>query len=142
VKFKLFVLFICLHALIRAQTNPSQVIIGKIDTIHSNILNEYRKIWIYAPKVDPDAGYGRVKYPVVYLLDGDAHFSTVTSMIRQLSEGFTSFFPQMIVVGILNTDRMRDLTQRTLKVLLILRTAPFLNRPGEVKNSWLSWKKN
>jgi len=115
VKFKLSVLFICLHAFIQAQTNSSQVIIGRIDTIHSNILNEHRKIWIYAPKVNPDAGYGKVKYPVVYLLDGDGHFSTVTSMIRQLSEGFTSFFPQMIIVGILNTDRMRDLTPTHIK---------------------------
>ena len=31
-------------------------------------------------------------------------------MVRQLSEGFTSFFPRMIIVGILNTNRMRDLT--------------------------------
>ncbi len=114
-KFKLFYIFIFLHAFSQAQTNSNQVIIGTIDTIHSRILNEDRKIWIYAPKVNPDAGFGKVKYPVVYLLDGDGHFSSVTSMIRQLSEGFTSFLPQMIIVGILNTDRMRDLTPTHIK---------------------------
>ena len=112
---KLTVIFICLHLFSQAQTNQGQVVIGTIDTIHSKILNEDRKIWVYAPKVNPDAGYGKVKYPVVYLLDGDGHFSSVTSMIRQLSEGFTSFFPQMIIVGILNTDRMRDLTPTHIK---------------------------
>jgi hypothetical protein len=99
-------LFFCVNA----QNPGNSVVIGTIDTIHSKILNEKRTIWVYAPKTDPGSGFGKVSYPVVYLLDGDGHFSSVTSMIRQLSEGFTSFLPQMIVVGILNTDRMRDLT--------------------------------
>jgi uncharacterized protein len=100
---------------VQSQNSHDQVVIGNIDTIHSKILDEDRKIWIYAPKVNPDAGFGKMKYPVVYLLDGDGHFSSVTSMIRQLSEGFTSFLPQMIIVGILNTDRMRDLTPTHIK---------------------------
>ena len=51
------------------------------------------------------------RYPVVYLLDGDAHFYSVAGMIHQLSEvNGNTLFPEMIVVGIPNTDRMRDLT--------------------------------
>ena len=88
---------------------------GNIDTIYSKVLNENRVFWVYSPKTDPNSGSGKVTYPVVYLLDGDGHFASVTSMIRQLSEGFTRFFPQMIVVGILNTDRMRDLTPTHIK---------------------------
>jgi predicted alpha/beta superfamily hydrolase len=51
------------------------------------------------------------RYPVVYLLDADAHFESVVGMIRQLSEinGNTNC-PAMIVVAIPNTDRTRDLT--------------------------------
>lgn len=114
-RFKLSVIFIGLLSFGRAQTSQNQVVTCNIETIHSDILNEYRTIWVYAPKADPNAGFGKVKYPVVYLLDGDAHFSSVTSMIRQLSEGFTRFLPEMIIVGILNTDRMRDLTPTHIK---------------------------
>lgn len=109
------ILLSCLILFVKGQNTNNQVVIGTIDTIHSKILNEKRTIWVYAPKSDPRSGFGKVTYPVVYLLDGDGHFSSVTSMIRQLSEGFTSFFPQMIVVGILNTDRMRDLTPTHIK---------------------------
>ena len=109
------ILLSCLLFFVKGQNTNNKVVIGTIDTIHSKILNEKRAIWIYAPKTDPRSGFGKVSYPVVYLLDGDGHFSSVTSMIRQLSEGFTSFFPQMIVVGILNTDRMRDLTPTHIK---------------------------
>ena len=85
------------------------VVLGKTDSIQSKILNEKRKFWVYLP-----SGYeGAPKkiYPVLYLLDGDAHFASVAGMIQQLSEvnGNTKL-PQMIVVAIPNTDRTRDLT--------------------------------
>jgi predicted alpha/beta superfamily hydrolase len=114
-KFLFTLVFSCLILVVLGQNTDNKVVIGTIDTIHSKILNEKRAIWIYAPKNDPRSGFGKVSYPVVYLLDGDGHFSSVTSMIRQLSEGFTSFFPQMIIVGILNTDRLRDLTPTKIK---------------------------
>jgi hypothetical protein len=61
----------------------------------------------------PD-GHSRNKssrYPVVYLLDGEAHFYSITGMIQQLSEiNGNTVCPQMVVVAILNTDRTRDLT--------------------------------
>jgi predicted alpha/beta superfamily hydrolase len=114
-RYLITILLSCLLFFVKGQNNNNKVVIGTIDTIHSKILNEKRAIWVYAPKNDPRSGFGKVSYPVVYLLDGDGHFSSVTSMIRQLSEGFTSFFPQMIVVGILNTDRMRDLTPTHIK---------------------------
>ncbi len=51
------------------------------------------------------------RYPVVYLLDGDAHFFSVVGMIHQLSSiNGNTICPEMIVVGIPNTDRTRDLT--------------------------------
>lgn len=50
------------------------------------------------------------RLPVVYVLDGDGHFSSVVGMIQQLSTGGNNNCPKMIVVGITNTDRTRDLT--------------------------------
>ena len=93
-----------------AQTN-NKVIIGTIDSIHSKILNEQRKIWVYVPNNGSTDANTLQRYPVVYLLDGDAHFYSVVGMIQQLSQvNGNTICPEMIVVGIPNTDRNRDLT--------------------------------
>lgn len=87
----------------------NQVTIGTIDSIQSKILKEQRKIWIYVP--NSGQADSKQRYPVVYLLDGDAHFYSVVGMIQQLSQvNGNMISPEMIVVGIPNTDRTRDLT--------------------------------
>lgn len=97
-----------------------QITIGKIKTIASNILGEKREIWIHAPE---DAGNGK-RYPVVYLLDGNTHFSSVVGMIDYMSSNSGSNkIPEMIVVGILNTDRLRDLSPSH-----IVEAPPYLTR--------------
>lgn len=82
--------------------------IGQVDSIESKILKEQRNLWVYVPNTDPESGE---RFPVVYLLDGNSHFPSVVGMIKQLSStnGNTTV-PKMIVVGIPNTDRTRDLT--------------------------------
>ncbi|MNK55562.1 putative esterase [compost metagenome] len=89
--------------------SDNKVIIGTIDSIQSKMLNERRKIWVYVPNSwSPDS---KQRYPVLYLLDGDAHFYSVVGMIQQLSQvNGNTICPEMIVVGIPNTDRTRDLT--------------------------------
>lgn len=103
--------FIALAFCGKAQTD-NKVVIGTIDSIQSKILNEKRKIWVYVPPNDGTSEkYEKQRYPVVYLTDGDYHFITVVSMIQQLHPSWGNpFCPNMIVVGILNTDRTRDLT--------------------------------
>jgi predicted alpha/beta superfamily hydrolase len=86
------------------------IVIGKIDSLQSKILGEQRNIWVYVPDQNPNSIYSSQRYPVVYLLDGDGHFSSVVGMIQQLSTGGNNLCPKMIVVAILNTDRTRDLT--------------------------------
>jgi uncharacterized protein len=91
--------------------SDNTISIGKIDSLESTILNEKRKIWIYTPNDGPADLYSKQRYPVVYLLDGDAHFFSVVGMIQQLSSvNGNTICPPMIVVGIPNTDRTRDLT--------------------------------
>lgn len=86
------------------QAQSDDIVIGKVDSIYSKILDENRKLWIHVP-----ASEG--KFPVVYLLDGDGHFRSVVGMIHQLSTvNRNTICPKMIVVGILNTNRSRDLT--------------------------------
>ncbi len=106
---KLFISFlissICLHS--TAQLD-NKILIGTIDSIHSKILNEKRKVWIHIPIDITDSLFLPKRYPVVYLLDGNAHFSSIVGMLQQQSASST--FPEMIVVGIPNTNRTRDLT--------------------------------
>jgi predicted alpha/beta superfamily hydrolase len=73
--------------------------------IHSKILNEDRALWIRMPA----AAQGKKdKYPVAYLLDGGANVNEFGSTMDFLSDN--NVMPPFIVVGIINTDRVRDLT--------------------------------
>jgi predicted alpha/beta superfamily hydrolase len=93
-----------------AQQN-NVVTTGSVDSIYSPILKEQRKFWVHLPPDVINGLHPNQKYPVVYLLDGENNFNSVVGMIDLLSAvNGNSFFPQMIVVGILNTDRFRDLT--------------------------------
>ncbi len=86
--------------------------IGFVDSIYSGILHQQRKIWVYIPNSFSYSVFrGQQQYPVVYLLDGDAHFHSFTGIMEHLSEQNGNMVcPDMIVVGILNTNRTRDLT--------------------------------
>jgi len=89
----------------------SQVRVGVSDSIFSKVLNEQRKLLIYLPQEVRENKDSSMRYPVLYVLDGNTHFLSVAGMIDQLSDqGGNSVFPKMIVVSILNTNRTRDLT--------------------------------
>jgi predicted alpha/beta superfamily hydrolase len=107
-----FCLFFLLTIALCAQTN-TQVVLGREDNVYSKILNEKRQIWVNVPTNDsPDGVFAQQRYPVIYLLDGwEPNFSILTSIVQLLGGGSGNLsFPQMIVVGIPNTDRTRDLT--------------------------------
>lgn len=94
-----------------AQAQNNNIVIGHIDSLFSKILNEKRKIWVHVPDSYQNEMYAKRRYPVVYLLDGTDHFSSVVGMIEQLSAvNGNTICPEMIVVGIPNTNRLRDLT--------------------------------
>ncbi len=92
------------------EEGSNDIVIGNIDTIESAILGEERDLWVYLPQRAQSETNTQL-FPVVYLLDGNGHFHSVSGMIRQLSTiNGNKKVPEMIVVGISNTDRMRDLT--------------------------------
>ena len=82
----------------------NEIVIGKIDSVHSKILDENRKLMVYVPNGNSNSE----TYPVIYILDGDAHFTSVVGMTQHLSQN--NIIPQMMVVAIPNTNRTRDLT--------------------------------
>jgi predicted alpha/beta superfamily hydrolase len=88
----------------KENSRDNRIVIGATDSLHSQILNETRKIWVYIP----DGLQPGEKCPVIYLLDGDWHFHSLTGMVSQLVNN--SLIPNTIVIGIPNTNRSRDLT--------------------------------
>jgi predicted alpha/beta superfamily hydrolase len=107
----LLVLLIPVAAL-RPQAPAKTVTIGTTDSIFSPTLKEKRPYLVYTPPSYDDTTYLPRRYPVLYLLDGDAHFHSVTGLIQILGTGVNATFvvPEMIVVAIPNTNRTRDMT--------------------------------
>ncbi len=102
-----FTVLISLNNSVFAQVKNS-IIVGKIDSIYSNALKEQRKIMVYLPQsfaISSDA-----KYPVLYLLDGDIYFYSLSGIVKQLSSFGATGCPESIIIAIPNTNRNRDLT--------------------------------
>lgn len=74
-------------------------------SLKSTVLGEERVILVRTP-----VGYetNNVKYPVLYMTDGDAHMGHTASTIEFLTRN--GRISDLIVVGVTNTDRTRDLT--------------------------------
>ncbi len=104
-KYVMPFVFIMLSFYASAQTKK-EFITADIVTINSKIVKEKRTVWVYNPtKMDNKKN---MKYPVIYVLDGENHFRSVVAMVEYLSEA--NIIPPMIVVGILHLNRMKDLT--------------------------------
>ncbi|EDP69816.1 putative esterase [Flavobacteriales bacterium ALC-1] len=105
-RFIIAIIISCLYLKGTAQLNQSndeQIIIGKVDSIYSEVLKEQRKIWVQVPEnIDSSK-----KYPVIYVLDASKNFYSITAMLKQL---LPWKIPNSIIVGITNTDRTRDFT--------------------------------
>lgn len=97
-------LFLCLASLAAIAQNLAPPAPERF-TLHSNVLNEDRPILVRMPA----AAQGKKdRYPVLYLTDGDAHINEVGAIIDFLASH--NRCTPLIVVGIPNTDRTRDLT--------------------------------
>ncbi|BAU52316.1 alpha/beta hydrolase-fold protein [Mucilaginibacter gotjawali] len=84
----------------------AQYLPGKRDSINSAILNEKRFIEVVFPQNYNPAKAD--KYDVLYVLDGEGNTKLAMDLQRYL-EG-ENYMPPIIIVGIINTDRNRDLT--------------------------------
>src|SRR3982751_5152037 len=93
------------------QTKDDRVTIGTRGSIFSKILQENRDYEIYLPP-SYNSLDKNLRFPVMYLLDGDGHFHSVCGLVQQLAGGVNgnTIFPEMIIIAINNTDRTRDLT--------------------------------
>lgn len=79
--------------------------IGQRAVVPSEILHEDRGLIIALPESYQTSSF---RYPVLYLLDADSDFQHTAAIVEFLSR--TDQVPELIVVGITNTNRSRDLT--------------------------------
>lgn len=98
-------LILSLFSLIAFAQTGEHISIGVTEKLHSSILKEDRKIFIYNPGSGQPAN-AKEKYPVLYLLDAEDHFYTAAGIVKQMA----GRWPQMIIVGITNNNRTKDLT--------------------------------
>lgn len=97
---------VCVMACVAALAGAGEPItIGETVKLQSKIMGEERTILISTP-----ANYarGQERYPVLYMTDGGAHLTHTRGTVDFLSAG--GIIPNLIIVGVNNTDRTRDLT--------------------------------
>lgn len=105
-RFLISLLFVFIVAISEASASESsaldKVTIGENFIIHSEIIGEDRPISVYIPK---GVNTGDSLY-VIYLLDSEHHFHTVTGIVQSLVD--YEQIPKTMVVGIQTTNRPRD----------------------------------
>lgn len=96
-----FALLVLISASAQAQAPPGVTALK----INSAVLGEERTILVRVP-----AGYetNKLRYPVLYMTDGNAHIGHTSSTVEFLARN--GRMSEMIVVAITNTDRTRDLS--------------------------------
>jgi len=109
----IILLFCSLSLSTRAQnTIPAKTskdfVLGKVETLHSAILDEDRILNVYLPD-DYDS---TAKYAVIYLLDGsaDEDFIHIAGLVQFNTFSWINRIPKSIVIGIANTNRKYNFT--------------------------------
>lgn len=103
-KIWVYFFLLCLSAAfsVSAQT----IEIGNKDSIYSGILRQTRHFKIILPSNYDN--YSKIKYPVIYVLDGDFLIQSASGIIEYMSK--TGQIPEMIQVYISNIERTKDFT--------------------------------
>lgn len=77
----------------------------RVERIASARLGETRQAWVSLPDRYDET---RDRYPVLYMFDGETNFNSgVIGGLRQAA--FLGEMPEFIVVGVVNTDRSKDI---------------------------------
>jgi len=81
------------------------ITIGESITMPSKVMGEERTVLVSTPP-----GYEQTseRYPVLYMTDGNDHLTHTRGTVDFLARN--GLLPQLIIVGVTNTDRTRDLT--------------------------------
>jgi predicted alpha/beta superfamily hydrolase len=108
-KYLFLLSFFIVSALDSMAQPQNNFTLGFADSVKSTILKEQRQLLIYTPYQGKlSRAETHDSYPVIYVLDGENNFRSVAVTVERLAD--MGLCPPMIVVGIPNTNRSRDLT--------------------------------
>jgi len=96
-----------LAAPIFGQQASQPIVAGETVAIESRVLNETRPLFVATP---PSYDVNNDRYGVLYVLDGDWQFQHTVASAQFLGGFANQLIPPLVIVGIGNTDRMRDMT--------------------------------
>ena len=88
--------------------STEEIVIGRKQYIDSQILGETREYWVSLPDSYNEGSHANDQYPLLIVLDGRSLFRTVSGTVGFL--GARQSIPEMIVVGVVSTNRERDYT--------------------------------
>src|SRR6185503_17063040 len=80
------------------------IVVGQRFELRSESMGEVRSFQVHRP---PNYDISATRYPVLIVLDGNEHFQHVSATVDFLAAA--GKIPGMLVIGIPNTDRFRDL---------------------------------
>ena len=105
--FRACLILACLSPVTNAHAAAAQdVSVGKRFVLHSQILGEDREVLVHLP---PGYDAARKRYPVLFLLDGNNHFTYASGILDFLSRNERT--PEIILVAVPTMHkRIRDLT--------------------------------
>jgi predicted alpha/beta superfamily hydrolase len=109
----LAVLSVCSNSVFAQCADDSVVeTVSKREVIHSRILKEDRPILIHLPQ---NYQSSENRYPVLLILDADqeCHFQRSVELVESFADH--KDLPRMIIVGIENTNRLRDMNAPTFE---------------------------
>jgi len=89
-----------------AQKDGDDIVLGKYRVIHSQILDEDRLLFVHLPREYEDT---QLAYPVLYLLYVDIYNYFADAAVITEKLGGTGEIPPLIIIGVANTNRYRDL---------------------------------
>ncbi len=91
---------------VQAQEEGDDIVIGKYRVLHSVIMDEDRLLFVHLPRHYDET---QLSYPVLYLLYVDLYnyYLDAASITEKL--GGTGEIPPVIIIGVANTNRYRDL---------------------------------
>jgi len=84
-----------------AQADGGTIEIGQRHTMHSEAIGEERTFYVNLPDSYDDQIYAPQNYPVLFVLDGDPYFETVSGIVHFMSSAamYTFQMPEVIIVG-------------------------------------------
>lgn len=129
-QMKIFKIFVIIFSLTATSLTAQAIEMGKKDSIDSKILEEMRHFKIILPSTYEQ--YSKIKYPVLYVLDGDFLIHSTSGILEYMSK--TGQIPEMIQVYISNTNRTRDFTPSHSEINYEGEIDPSLEISGGGKN--------